>query len=84
MNFTAHLCRQKLDTFCDRREGGTLENVTGKRTNAAKATTPLKIFAQTNPLIRFGAFEGAFSFNGGSGGIMQPPARVNDNRDNKC
>ena len=63
-----------------RREGGTLENTTGEITNAAMATTPYRIFAQTNPLTQRGAYEGGFSFNGGSGGIMQPHARENRNR----
>ena len=44
--------------------------------------TPQRIFAQTNPInpiTQPGVYEGDFSFNAGSGGIMQPPARVNGN-----
>ena len=63
-----------------RRDCGTLENVAGERPNVARATTPLRIFAQTNPLTQPGAYEGGFSFNGGPGGIMQLLARVNGNR----
>ena len=62
------------------REGGTLENVAGERPNTARATTPQKIFAQTNPLTQPRAYEGGFSFNGGSRSIMQPLVRVNDNK----
>ena len=62
-----------------RREGGTLENVVGERSNVARATTPQKIFVQTNPLTQPEAYEGGFSFNGGPRGIMQPPAGVNGN-----
>ena len=50
------------------REGGTLENIARERPNAAKVTTPQRIFAQTNPLTQPGAYEGGFLFNGGSGG----------------
>ena len=46
-----------------RREGGTLENIVGERPNPATATTPQRIFAQTNPLIESGAYEGGFIFN---------------------
>ena len=63
-----------------RREGGTLENVVGKRSNEAKATAPQRIFAQTNPITQPRAYEGCFPFNGGPGGIMQPPVGVNGNR----
>ena len=51
-----------------RREGGTLENVAEERPNAARATTPQRIFAQTNPLTQSRAYEVGFSFNRGSGG----------------
>ena len=51
-----------------RREGDTLENVVGKKPNAARAIAPQRIFAQTNPLTHPGAYERGFSFNGGSGG----------------
>ena len=51
-----------------RREGGTLENIIEERPNAAKATTPQRIFAHTNPLTQLGAYEGGFSFNGGLDG----------------
>ena len=64
-----------------RRDGGTLENVVGERPNVARTTTPQRIFAQTNPLTQPGAYEGDFSFNGGLGGILQPPARVDGNRE---
>ena len=50
-----------------RREGGTLENVAGEIPNAAKATSPKRIFAETNPLTQPGAYEEGFSFNGGPG-----------------
>ena len=50
-----------------RREGVTLENIAWERPNAAKATTPQRIFAQTNPLTQLGAYEEGFSFNGGLG-----------------
>ena len=53
-----------------RRKGGTLENVAREKPNAARATTPHRIFAQTNPLTQLGAYEGDFSFNGGLMGIM--------------
>ena len=62
------------------REGGTLENVAGERPNVAIAISPQKIFAQNNPLTQLRAYEGGFSFKGGLGGIMQPPAGVNDNK----
>ena len=52
--------------------GGTLENVAGERPNATKIIDPQRIFAQTNPITQPGVYEGDFSFNGGSGGIMQP------------
>ena len=62
-----------------RREGGTLENIAKEKPNAARATAPQRIFAQTNPLTQLRAYEGGFSFNGGPGSIMQLPARVNGN-----
>ena len=62
------------------REGGTLENVAGERPNATRATAPLRIFAQTNPLTQPKAYERGFSFNRGLWGIMQPPTKVNGNR----
>ena len=62
------------------REGGTLENVAGERPNAARTTSPQRIFAKMNPITQPGVYEGYFSFNGGSGGrIMQPPAGVKCN-----
>ena len=63
-----------------RREGGTLENVVGERPNAARARAPQRSFSSTNPIAQPRAYEGGFSFNGGLGGIMLPPARVNGNR----
>ena len=51
-----------------KRDGGALENVVRERPNVARATTPQRIFAQTNSLTQPGAFEGGFSFNGGLGG----------------
>ena len=63
-----------------RREGGTLENVARERLNAARATVLQRIFTQTNRLTQPGAYEEGFSFNGGSGGIVQPPVGVNGNR----
>ena len=63
-----------------RREGGTLENVARERLNVARATTPQRIFAQTNPITQPIAYEGGFSFNGGPGGIMQSHVEVNGNR----
>ena len=62
-----------------RREGGNLENVAWERPNAARTIAPQRIFAQTNPITQPEVYEGGFSFNGGSRGIMQPPARVNGN-----
>ena len=62
------------------REGGTLKNIAGKRPNAARATTPQRIFAQTNLITQPGAYKEGFSFNGGPGGIIQPPVGVNGNR----
>ena len=62
-----------------RREGGILGNVAGERPNAARTAATQRIFAQTNPITQPGVYEGSFSFNGGSGGIMQPPAEVNGN-----
>ena len=62
-----------------RREGRTLENVVGERPNAARTTAPQRIFAQTNPITHLGVYEGGFSFDGGSRGIMQPLAGVNGN-----
>ena len=50
------------------REDGTLENVGGEMPYATIATTPQRIFAQTNPLTQPRTYEGGFSFNGGSGG----------------
>ena len=49
-------------------EGGTLENVAGKRPNATRTTTPQRIFAHTNPITQPRVYEGGFSFNGGPGG----------------
>ena len=50
-----------------RRDGGTLENVAWEISNATRATTPQRIFAQTNPITQPRAYEGGFSFNGGRG-----------------
>ena len=50
-----------------RGEGGSLKNVVEERPNATRTTTPQRIFAQTNPIIQPGVYEGGFSFNGGSG-----------------
>ena len=50
-----------------RRASGTLENVVGEISNAARATTPERIFAQTNLLTQPRTYEEGFSFNGGSG-----------------
>ena len=63
-----------------RRDGGTLENVAREIPNAAMAIAPHMIFAQTNPLTQPRAYEGGFSFNGGSRGIRQLPVGVNGNR----
>ena len=57
-----------------KREGGTLENIVGERPNAAKTITPQRIFAQTNSNTQPGVYEGGFSFNGSSEGIMKPSA----------
>ena len=54
-------------------------NVVGERLNAARTTTPQRIFAQTNPITQLGVYEGDFSFNGGTRSIMQPLAGVNGN-----
>ena len=62
-----------------RREGVTLKNIAVERPNAARTMAPHSIFAQTNPIIQPGVYEEYFSFNGGSGGIMQPPTGVNGN-----
>ena len=51
-----------------------------EKPNAAKATTPQRIFAQTNPIIQSEAYQGGFSFSGGPRGIMQPLVGVNRNR----
>ena len=65
-----------------------MENVVGERLNAARTTTPQRIFAKTNPITQPGVYERGFSFNGdlgggggggGGGGIMQPPTGVNNN-----
>ena len=48
-----------------RGEGGTLENVAWEKPNAARATTPQRIFAQTNLLTQTEAYDRGFSFNGG-------------------
>ena len=50
-----------------KREGDTFENVERERPNAARTTTPKRIFAQTNPIIQPGVYKGGFSFNGGLG-----------------
>ena len=52
-----------------RREGCILENIAWEKPNAVRATTPKRIFAQTNPITQPGAYEGGFSFTGGSGNI---------------
>ena len=62
-----------------KREGGTLKNVAWERPNAARPTTPHRIFAQTNPITQPGAYERGFSFSEGLRGIMQPPVGVNGN-----
>ena len=62
-----------------RRGVGTLKNVARERPNAARTTTPQRIFAQTNPITQPRVYEGGFSFNGGPRGIMQPSAGVNGN-----
>ena len=56
-----------------------MENVVRKRPNAARTTTPQRIFAQTNPITQPGFYEGSFSFNRGPRGIMQPLGGVNGN-----
>ena len=56
-----------------------MENVVGERPNAARTTTPQRIFAQTNPITQPGFYEGSFSFNKGPWGIMQPLVGVNGN-----
>ena len=39
---------------------------------------PLRgFFSQTNQITQPRVYEGGFSFNGGLGGIMQPPVGVN-------
>ena len=55
------------------REGGTLNNVEGEKPNVVRTTAPQRIFAQTNLVTQLRVYEGGFYFNGGSGGIMQPP-----------
>ena len=50
-----------------RRDGGTLENVAEERLDAPRAIAPRMIFYQTNLLTKPRAYEGGFSFNGGSG-----------------
>ena len=62
------------------RERGTLDNVVRERPNAAKTITSQRIFAPTNPITQLGVYEGGFSFNGGSRGIIQPPVGFNGNR----
>ena len=62
------------------REDDTLENVVEERPNAAKATTPLRIFVQNNPLTQPGVYERGFSFNRGLRGIMQFPVGMNGNK----
>ena len=57
-----------------RKDGGTMENVVRERPNATRTTAPRRIFAQTNLITQPGVYEGGFSFNEGSGGIMQPLA----------
>ena len=51
-----------------RKENDTLANVAGEMPNATRATTPQRIFTQTNPLTQPRAYERGFSFNGGPGG----------------
>ena len=55
------------------RNGSTLDNVVGERLNAARTIAPQRIFAQTNLITQLGVYEG------GLGGIIQPPAGVNGN-----
>ena len=62
-----------------RRKGSNMENIAGERPNAARTIATQRIFAQTNPITQPGVYEGGFSFNGGPGGIIQPPAGVNGN-----
>ena len=62
-----------------RREECIIENVTKEKPNAVRATTPQRIFAQTNLITQPEAYEGGFSFSGFLGGIMQPHAGVNGN-----
>ena len=57
-----------------------MENVTRERPNVAMATTPKRIFAQTNPLTQTGEYKGGFSFNERLGGIMQPLVEENGNK----
>ena len=61
------------------REGGTLQNVARERPNASRTTSLQRIFTQINPITQPGVYEGDFSFDGGSGGIMQPPTGVKCN-----
>ena len=61
-----------------RRKGGILENIESERPNATRITGLERIFAQTNPNTQPRVYEGAFSFNGSSRGIMQPLEGVND------
>ena len=64
-----------------RREGGTSKNVARERPNAARATTPQRIFSQTNLITQPGVYEGGFFFQWRPGGIMQPPVGINGSRE---
>ena len=68
MNFTVHLCKQRLDTFLPQERGRYLKNIIEEKPNAARITAPQRIFAKTNPITQPGVYEGDFSFNGGLGG----------------
>ena len=63
-----------------KRKYGTSKNVNGEHSNLVRTVAPQRLFANSNPVTKLGAYNEPLPFAGGIRGTIQPPLGVNINR----